>query len=325
MKEEQFILKNKEKWETLENYNKRVVKYGISSLNKDEIKNFTNLFKDLSHQLSFARTHFPQSNITIFLNQIIGQSHNFLFVSEKASAISIKSYFTKGFRLHVSKYNKYFLTSMGLLVAGFLFCFILVMINEAWGSYFFPGFSIEYSNLNPEITGDGWHSTLMASFITTNNIQVSFFAFALGITAGIGTAFILFYNGMIVGALFGVIVRASSGNLFANIIMFISLIFPHGFIELAAIFISGAAGLIIGKNILMPEIHSRKHAFVKGAKEGAYFIPGIVVMLVIGGIIEGYFTPLNINPYIKILFSLVTLGGLIVYFCKPFVRKIKTN
>jgi uncharacterized membrane protein SpoIIM required for sporulation len=152
---------------------------------------------------------------------------------------------------------------------------------------------------------------MFSSFIMTNNIRVSFLAFALGITAGVGTVYVLFYNGMIIGALTAVVI--SGGESQAS---FWAMILPHGFIELTAIFISGAAGLMIGKAILIPGRLKRKDSAVKAAKKAAYFIPAIVIMLIAAGIIEGYFTPLKLSPVIKLMFAFVTLAGMVVYYIR---------
>ena len=147
----------------------------------------------------------------------------------------------------------------------------------------------------------------------TNNIRVSIMALAFGITAGIGTAWILFYNGMIVGALAAYV--ASTG-VPRNTLIFWSLILPHGVPELAAIFLSGACGLMIGRAMIAPGNYTRKDAVIKSAREAVHLVPGIAVILVIAGLIEGFFTPLGVPPGFKLGFALLTLFGLVLYFKK---------
>jgi uncharacterized membrane protein SpoIIM required for sporulation len=310
LKEDKFVSKNIHKWQTLEAYNKRLSRKGIAALNQEEIKEFTGLYRNLSHNLAYSKANFPKSDITVYLNQLIGLSHNYIFVREEKGISSVKYYITQGLASSLKENRYYFWASLSLFMAGFIFCLVLVLIRPEFSGFFFPGINANDLNLDPQ-GGDSWVYPMFASFIMTNNIRVSFMAFALGITAGIGTVYVLFYNGMVIGALSAVVISGGASQA-----SFWAMILPHGFIELTAIFISGACGLMIGKAILTPGRLKRKDSTVKAAKKAAYFIPAIVIMLVVAGIIEGYFTPLNVSPVVKIMFAFVTLFMMIVYYIR---------
>lgn len=314
MKEDKFISKNIDNWQKLENYNKILSKSGLSGLTGDEIKEFIGLYRNLSHHLSYARTFFPNSNIVSYLNQLIGTSHNYVFVREDKGFAGFKHYITHGLPLALKAAQGYIFASFLIFMAGSFLTFILSVTDPVYSNFFFPGVTVDQLNLDP--TNDtAWAYALFSSFIMTNNIQVSFFAFALGATAGLGTIYILFYNGMIVGALAGVV--AYGGG---SLPMFFAMILPHGFIELMAIFITGGAGLMIGKGMLVPGDLSRKDSALKHAKAAAYFIPAIILMLIIGGLIEGFFTPMAIDYRLKLAFSFLTLFLMFAYY-KFFIRR----
>jgi uncharacterized membrane protein SpoIIM required for sporulation len=148
----------------------------------------------------------------------------------------------------------------------------------------------------------------MSAMIMTNNIRVALSAFALGISACIGTVYALVYNGIIMGGLAGYLTGTGG-----NMLVFWSLILPHGILELTAIFLSGACGLMIGRAVVIPGEFSRRHALIKAAKEAAFLIPGIVLLLVVAGLIEGFFTPLALPPAVKLTFAGLTFTGLVVY------------
>lgn len=292
----------------LEEYNKKLSKRGVGGLKKDEIREFTDLYRATSHHLAYARTHFGGSNIIVYLNQIISAGHNYMFVREKYGSSNFKYYFTNGFTNALKKNYKYMLTSFAVFMAGFLIFAAAVMLERSYGDIFFPNITASQLNLNP--TGDDSATyPFLSAYITTNNIRVTFYAFSMGITAGIGTLYVLFYNGIMLGALTGIVI--SEG---ADILKFFAMILPHGFIELTAIFISGGAGLLVGKALLMPGNHKRIDAAVKAAKEAAYLIPGIAGMLVISGLIEGFFTPLGIHYIFKLAFAFATLVLMVLYF-----------
>ena len=156
----------------------------------------------------------------------------------------------------------------------------------------------------------------MSAAIMTNNIRVAAMAMGFGILAGVGTAYILFYNGLIVGALFAQTALVAGGR---NIMYFWALILPHGVLELIAVFLAGSVGLLIGRGLLMPGDMTRKDALVKNARAAIALVPGLVILLIIAGLIEGFFTPMDVPPYIKLGFAGLTLVGFVLY-CMRGVR-----
>lgn len=313
MKENQFIQKHTSSWSELKNLTDLLDKKGLSKLNSRQIRKFLYLFRKTSHHLSYSKTHFPNSDIPHYLNSLVGRAHNHIYAVKKGSISDILKYFSMGFPKQIKKLRMYILTAFSIFLIGFIVSLIMVTVNPENASYFLPKDIIE--NTNWEMNNhDNWDYPLMSSVIMVNNISVSFKALVFGITLGIGTIYVLFYNGAILGGLTGLVYH------FGNPFTYWSLILPHGIIELTAIFISGGAGLIIARSILIPKEYSRKHSIVKGAKEAVYLVFGIGLMLVIAGIIEGFFTPLTISPNLKLIFSLLTAVGVFTYFFIPNVK-----
>ncbi len=304
MKEELFNKKNLEKWQRLDSLNKVIAKKGIEKLTKDEIKEYTGLYRLAGHHLAYSKTHFNGSKTQIYLNSLLGVSHNNFYTKENSALSEFFNYFKKTFPQKLLEHKIYFIISICVFVFGAVLCYVLSGINSDIMRIFVPINNISLSQ--SEKTVD---YPFLSSFVMTNNIRVSFMAFSFGITFGLGTLYVLFYNGAMLGALTNYI-HGSGGSMLA----YFSLILPHGFIELTAIFISGAAGLMLGKAMLIPGDLSRKHAIIKNAKEAAYLLPGVVAMLIIAGIIEGFFTPLDISPNLKLGFAVITLVALIFYF-----------
>ena len=318
MKEDKFVAKNLNKWHKLEEYNQVLSKKGVNGLDAAGIKDFAGLYRNVSHHLSYARTYFEGSNIVAYLNQLIGASHNYIFTREEKGITGFKGYLTKGLPMSLRENRAYIYSAFAIFMAGFLFALVFILNMPEYGDFFFPGVNVSDLNLNP--TGDdSWTYTFLSSFIMVNNIRVSFMAFALGVTAGIGTVYVLFYNGMVIGALTAIVIAGG-----ASISRFSAMILPHGFIELTAIFISGGAGLLVGKGMLVPGNMKRKDSAIKSAKQAAYLIPCIIMMLIVAGIIEGFFTPLAINHWFKLTFAFLTLGAMVVYY-RFFLRKAKNQ
>jgi uncharacterized membrane protein SpoIIM required for sporulation len=146
-----------------------------------------------------------------------------------------------------------------------------------------------------------------SSQIFTNNIRVTFYAFALGAVFGLGTLYVLAFNGAMFGAIIALTYRAGFGN------DLMSFVVGHGVIELSCIFLAGGAGLLIGTALLMPGDLSRGDALKSRGMDAVRLIIGCVPVLVVAGIIEGFISPQPIPAVIKIAIGLLTGTTLWLY------------
>lgn len=124
----------------------------------------------------------------------------------------------------------------------------------------------------------------VSSEIFTNNIRVTFLAFAAGLLAGLGTAAVLVFNGAVIGALGGVVASEGDGALF------LELVAPHGVLELSCIAVTAAAGLRMGAAIVDPGPRPRTSALADEARAGVEVVLGTIPWLVVAGLVEGFVT-----------------------------------
>jgi uncharacterized membrane protein SpoIIM required for sporulation len=148
----------------------------------------------------------------------------------------------------------------------------------------------------------------MSSYIMTNNIKVSFLAFAGGILLGLLTLFMLFNNGLMIGVAALAVARHGTA------LGFWGFVAPHGVIELPAIFIAGGGGLMLGYALVNPGEYSRRTALGLAGRDAVQLVFGVVAMLVIAGIIEAFFSPTVILPALKLVVAAVTFAAEITYF-----------
>jgi len=319
MTEANFIQKNEPHWKALEIYNQRVIKRGVPKLKASEVKEFAHLFRLTSHHLAYSKTHYPKSHIIPYLNRVIGVTHNHFYVRDSRTISDIKAYFLRIFPQTVQETWRYWVLAMSLFMLGMIFAGFYVANDHYRLQDIMPGGFGGFSPGEVPDFGDGgvdWEYSLMAAVITTNNITVTFNAIVGGLLAGAGTVFILIYNGLIIGALFGFLHSVG-----ADMPVAYGLVLPHGMLELAAIFLGGGCGLMLAKGMLLPGQYTRRQSIITQGKKAATLIPGIVAMLVIAGIIEGYFTPLPIAAGYKLVFAGLTFVGLVAYFTKGVFRR----
>jgi uncharacterized membrane protein SpoIIM required for sporulation len=152
--------------------------------------------------------------------------------------------------------------------------------------------------------------------ITFNNIRVSFYAFVAGLLFSVGTGFLLFQNGLMVGSFLTFFFKK---NLLLESIMVIML---HGTIELSSIVIAGAAGFVMGNSILFPGTYSRIVSFKSGAVRGVKIVMGLIPMFILAGFIESFITRYTFMPWvIKALIILIS-AWLILYYFVIYPRKL---
>jgi uncharacterized membrane protein SpoIIM required for sporulation len=130
--------------------------------------------------------------------------------------------------------------------------------------------------------------------VLVNNIQVSFIAFALGVFLCVGTAGILFYNGINVGVAGGLFIHAHQAG------KFFGLILPHGFLELTAVTIAGAAGLRLGWTVIAPGDRPRGEALAEEGRRSVVIVLGLMLCFVTAGLIEGFVTPSNLPVIVRV-------------------------
>ena len=154
--------------------------------------------------------------------------------------------------------------------------------------------------------GDEWEMFLR---ITTNNIRVSFIAFAFGLFFSAGTLWILFSNGMMIGAFEYFFYKY---GLLAHSVM---SVWAHGTFEITSVIIAGAAGLIMGNSFLFPGTYPRLFSFRRGAVRGVKIVAGLVPFFILAGVIESYITRYaDAMPVVGALCIGISAVGVIGYF-----------
>jgi uncharacterized membrane protein SpoIIM required for sporulation len=152
--------------------------------------------------------------------------------------------------------------------------------------------------------------SVMATFYVTNNVQVSFVAFALGMTFGLGTLYILVQNGFILGVTLALVRHLGSTT---NFLGFVS---SHGLIEMSAILIAAAAGMSMGLALVAPGAHRRLDALKLAAREAATLVIGAATLLLLAAFFEAFVSPSALSVRTKVIIGTVNAAWLAIYFTR---------
>ena len=146
--------------------------------------------------------------------------------------------------------------------------------------------------------------------ITFNNVRVAFIAFAMGLLASFGTAYVLFSNGVMLGAFHTLFLQQD------YLLSSLLVVYIHGTLEISAIVIAGGAGLVMGNSLLFPGTYARGQAFMRAARRGVKVVIGLVPVFITAGFLESFVTRYTEMP---LLLSLLIIGGSLGFVLWYFV------
>ena len=308
---QRWIARREINWKRLDVLLQRVEKKGLKSLQASEIRELASLYRSVSADLARAKTHQLGNIIIEDLQKLTSRGYNQIYQGDRRQEwIAVREFYLWGFPRIVQQTWAY------IAIATAIFCLgALIAWWYAWQDPVFLALIVP-ENLISMVRDEHklWMGSILgieplaASNIMINNIYVSFNAVAGGITLGLLTVYLLTFNGLLIGAIATLV---GQNNLAYP---FWAFVFPHGSLELPAIFLAGGAGLLIARGILFPGKYKRIDGIKFYSFQAAQLVFGIIPMLIIAGVIEGFFSPSPLFPeVIKYLVGMGLFAFLIMY------------
>jgi uncharacterized membrane protein SpoIIM required for sporulation len=320
MKEVSFIRQNIEKWKSLEQ-----TVDGFANRNPSEI---ADAYTVISTDLSFSRSHYPKSRITIYLNNLASALHNSLHKTKKERFSRIKTFWTQEIPDVIYQSRKELLLSFVIFIVSLSIGVISALNDDSFARLILGDRYVDMTleNIN---SGDPLKvykdSSRIPMFlhIIFNNIRVSFVIFVLGLFTGFGTGYILFSNGVMIGVFHALFFQQSQDLGFASTLG----IWCHGTFEISAIILAGAAGFALGNGWFFPGTYPRLYAFKKGAKRGLKIITGLIPVFIIAGFLESFITRHTEYPLAVRLSIIIGSFACVVFYygILPRIRYLKRN
>lgn len=283
-------------WDRLSRLLDQVQQQGLASLTRNELQEMGLLYRQAAADLSALREDPSGKSYARSLNLLLSRAHNSIYSGQKSRGIRGILHFYQHdwpriFRRNLQLINFATLLFIFGAIAGTL---LAVTKPEFMRLFLGPGMMDTIERHKMWTDSVVTIKPLASSFIMTNNISVAFTTFAFGITAGLGTAYMMLTNGIMLGV---VGVACWMGGMSLPLWSFVA---GHGVLELPAIFIAGGAGFRIAQGLLFPGLLSRRDSLAKSGAEAIRLLLGTVPMLIVAGIIEGFISPsTNIAWYWK--------------------------
>ncbi|MCC7466736.1 MAG: stage II sporulation protein M [Saprospiraceae bacterium] len=305
MKETTFIEQNREKWAEFEKL--------LREDRKDPEK-LNDLFIQVTDDLSYARTFYPNRSVRVFLNALAQRVFHNIYRGRRFPMERLRLFWTDELPRMMWESRQALLLSFTLFVLSFSIGVVSSIINPDFARIILGDGYVDMTLTNIE-NGDpmavykDMGPLGMTAGITANNLFVALRTAIFGVLASIGTVFILIYNGIMVGAFQYFFVE--QGVFLESFLT----IWIHGTLEISAIIIAGAAGLVAGSGLLFPGTYRRVQAFQLSMRRGLKIFIGVVPIIVLAGFFESFLTRFTETPDpIRAAFILTSLLFVLWYF-----------
>jgi uncharacterized membrane protein SpoIIM required for sporulation len=308
-----FVERRSAAWNELDVLLRRAGRGGVRRLQPSDVDAIGRLYRAVTSDLAYADGHGYDARLLAFLNRLVARAHAYVYGGAATTGWErIATFYTQTFPREFRRSFGFIAVCAAITIVAAIVSYVLVRTHPGNAYAILPeGLippQIKKSLHDSNFAFDPATSPAMASEIITNNIKVSIIAFAGCVTLGILTLYIILFNGLMLGAVGALFTNAGFGT------DFWATVAPHGVIELTAIQIAGAAGLLISAGILAPGRFRRRDAIAAVARRAGVLIAGVASMLLVAGTIEGFFSPLRLPASDRIAVGVLSAFGLVVYF-----------
>ena len=320
LKSHKFRADREADWKNLEALVARVEAGSMSSLTDAELIALPGLYRGALSSLSVARATSLDQGVITYLESLSARSYFVLYGTRSSLFERLGQFFAKDWPLAVRSMWKETVASLLVSVIAGLTAYFLVSNNMDWFYNFMPDSMAQGRTpaADTEYLRNGLYDnngaeglSEFATMLFSHNSRVAIFAFALGFAFCIPTAVLMAYNGVIIGAFYALYIDRGLGFEVTGWLMI------HGTTELFAIILAGGAGFKIGWAIAFPGEMSRGDAASTAGKSAAAALGGVIIMLFIAGMIEGFLRQFITSDLIRYSIAVFMLGMWCLYFYGP--------
>jgi uncharacterized membrane protein SpoIIM required for sporulation len=279
MKVERFISEREGDWRELE----ELLGAGRGRRSARGVLRLGALYRGAAADLALARRGHPGDPIVARLESLVARARQVVYAEEPRRG-SLRTFFARTYWVRVRERPLPLLVAIALLLVPAALTATWALDDPGAAVGLVPG---QFRGAVEPVGDTGMTTAQSAAFsgaVMTNNIQVTFLAFAAGILLGLGTVFVVAYNGAILGAVAGGAIANGNGSGFAEFVT------AHGVIELSCIAVAAAAGLRMGYALVAPGPQPRMRALAGEARSAIVIVLGTVPWVILAGLIEGFVT-----------------------------------
>ena len=292
---------------------------GLKTLSEDEVTSFVEAYREVATDLARLRTadRGRGGDAVFTLSRLVSAGHNLLYRRPSQGIVRMARFIAYDVPREVRRSWRHVAVASALLFVPAIATIVAIVRTPSLAERMLPPGMIERAedgrqrgNTGADYlpNGEDEKGSVLSAFLMTNNIRVSLVAFAGGITAGVLTVYALVFNGIAaIGAGVGLYITRGIGG---QILGFVA---AHGVLELSAICIAGAAGLLLATGMLVPGDRTRREALALNGARALHLVACVVIFLILAGIIEGNISPSKLPDSAKYATAVITAVGMVWY------------
>lgn len=313
MKETRFIRQNEEKWKAFEELS--------ASRHKDSAQ-YSKLFIQITDDLSYARTFYPNRSVRIYLNHLAQDIFQRIFSRNRKRKSFVRDFWMEELPAVLYRHRSDLLISLLVLILALLIGLLSFLhdpafANKILGDSYMAMTAENIAKKDPMAVYKQMPPIQMFVQIVLNNLKVDILTFFSGLLFSIGSILVTFYNGLMLSAFQAYFIKQ---GLFRESFLAIWL---HGTLEISAMVICGAAGIVLGKGLAFPGTYSRTQSFFSAAQRASKIFFSVLPITFTAAIIESFLTRYTETPdsirLALILSSLCFILGYYVFL--PIIKK----
>ncbi len=325
LKSYQFRKEREESWRALERIVEKVEERGIGVLSARDLARLPVLYRTAVSSLSVARSVSLDQNVLEYLESLAARAYLCVYRPKRSLSTALGMFFGHRFPALVWEVRYFVLFALGLIAAG-VACGLLLTLDEPDRFYAFVSDEMAQGRC-PTTPSDKLRAVLFqggdtagsslasfAAFLFSHNARVGIASFALGFLGGIPSMMLLFYNGLVLGAVGAVYHRAGLT------VEFWAWIAGHGVTELLAVALCGGAGFALARAIIFPGRCGRLHEIADTGRRMASVVLGAIAMFLCAAILEGFFRQIVAETTVRYAMGAATAVFWLGYFAGPWRR-----
>lgn len=314
MKRDTFVEERAGRWSELDDLLRRA-RRRPERLGPEGVLRLGDCYRATAADLAVARRRFPGDPMVDHLTELVGRARPVVYERQRRRE-TLAHFAVTGFWRRVRERPQFLILAAVVLFGSATLAGVWSYRDTDAARALVP---VEFQQWAEPIADDRGvpsteESTAFSSALLTNNIRVAFVAYAGGIAAGLGSALSLGFNGVVLGAVGGLALRAGNGRLLLEWIP------AHGLLELTCFVVAGAAGMRMGWALVAPGNRTRGVALVAEARPAAEMALGAAAWLVVAALLEGFVSPSAAGLPVRIVVGVAaatTFWGLVVWRGRP--------
>lgn len=277
-----------------------------------DVLDLATLYRAACADAARARTAGADDATLAYLDRLLARAHNLLYRAPPGRPDAVRHFFARDLPRALRKNAGLFAAGSLAFYGPFLFGLALAAALPAFGPALMGEAEVQmFREMYRAAPSEGRSvgtGSLSVSYYVQHNTSIAFEVFASGVFAGLGSLFMLAYQGLVIGTVFGVLAADQKGG---NLLTFTC---GHSAWELTAIVLAGTAGLRMGDALIRTEGRTRLGSLRAARREIATLVLGAAVMLAVAAVIEGLWSPSPVAAVVKWVFAVVQIALIIVYF-----------